>query len=191
MIQHHVIKLLFLIFICCACNTSKQNISSDSYTIIETQVKRSFALYEKETELNFDKNSYLDAYINQIDTDNFKKSALRNKLGDSLFKMIFNNNGIKYLKNIENQEDIDVSKLSFNDKIKLVTKTKVENEDLSFLNNSKIIISLSLPRFTSNNKYCFIAFSHGQKGAMQGGVNLYVRDNEDWKFYKTVDSWIE
>lgn len=189
--QLHVIKLYILFIIFYACSSSKQNVSSDSSIIIETQVKRSFSLYEKETELNFDRNNYLSYYINQIDIDNFKNSALRHKLGDSLFNLIFIDNEIKYLKDIENQDEIDVSKLSFNDKIKVVTNTKIENEDLSFLNNSKIIISLSFPRFTSDNNYCFIAFSHGHNGAMQGGVNLYVRDKKDWKFHTTVDSWIE
>jgi hypothetical protein len=189
--QLHVIKLYIISIICCTCSSSEQNISSDSYTIIETQIKRNFSLYEKEIELNFERNKYLNSYVNQIDIDNFKNSALKNKLGDSLFNIIFNNNEIKHLKKKENQDDVDISKLSFNDKIDLVTKINGENENLSFLNNSKIIISLSFPRFTSDNNYCFIAFSHGYKGAMQGGVNLYIRDKEGWKFHKTVDSWIE
>ncbi|MGK0429400.1 MAG: hypothetical protein ACJARX_001064 [Psychroserpens sp.] len=189
--QLHVIKLYILFIIFYACSSSKQNVSSDSSIIIETQVKRSFSLYEKDAELNFERNNYLNYYINQIDIDNFKNSALKNKLGDSLFNIIFNNNEIEYLKKRENQDDIDVSKLSFNDKIKLITNTKIENEDLSFLNDSKIIISLSFPRFTLDNNYCLIAFSHGTKGAMQGGVNLYVKNKEDWVFYKTIDSWIE
>ena len=187
--QHHVIKLFILVLICCACSTSKKSVPKDSYRIIEIQTERSFSLYGKKTELNFDRNNYLNSYINQIETDNFKNSALKNKLGDSLFNIIFNNDEIKYLKNIKNYDDIDVSK--FNDKIKLITNTKIENEDLSFLNDSKIIISLSFPRFTLDNNYCLIAFSHGTKGAMQGGVNLYVKNKEDWVFYKTIDSWIE
>ncbi|WP_028872848.1 hypothetical protein [Psychroserpens burtonensis] len=189
--QLHVIKLYILFIICYACSSGKQNVSNDSSIIIETQVKRSFSLYEKEAELNFERNNYLNYYINQIDTDNFKNSAFKNKLGDSLFNIIFNNNEIEYLKKRENQDDIDVSKLSFNDKIKLITNTKIENENMSFQNDSKTIISLSFPRFTSNKNYCIIAFSHGTRGAMQGGINLYVRDKEDWKFYKTIDSWIE
>ena len=189
--QNHVIKLYILFIIFYACSSSKQNVSSDSYTIIETQVKRSFSLYENETQLNFERNNYINYYINQIDIDNFKYSALKNKLGDSLFYIIFNNNEIEYLKKKENQDDIDVSQLSFDDNIKLVSKANNENENMSFQNNSKTIISLSFPRFTSNKNYCIIAFSHGTRGAMQGGVNLYVRDKEDWKFYKTIDSWIE
>lgn len=185
-----VIKVLVLIVLIYSCSTRKQKFSNEINELINQELSRNISLIgNQKTYLEFNQDSYISEFLMDTQNNLQNSSTLENRIGKEIFELIFNLEQFNYLIQ-QTQDSYNYDKLKFKRNIIYLSENNIEDEDVMHT-LSRVNIFLSKPIFTKNKKFSLIAFSNGVKGEMQGGISIYKKDADNWKFVTTISDWVE
>jgi hypothetical protein len=194
--ENLVIKMIafFLIFnlSSCATKTLIEQKKDAVYTIINKELKVISPNLKKgevflEKKLKNDLPMCLDSFDFKFPEEDYEYHVLITfySLSKEEFQYIFN------------EEQINYYKEQFKG-IALIDSSKIENKNLTITdteklkykgdtNDIKILITLTYPVFTKNNKYALIKYSLGNTiGDGNSSIAIYKRENNKWILFRRI-----
>jgi hypothetical protein len=182
------IKVLVSISLIYSCSTRKQKLSYEVNEIINQELTRNISqIGSQKVYLKFNLNDYMSEFLIDTQKNLNNNATLENRIGKEIFELVFNLDQFNYLLE-QTKGNNNYTNLKF--KSNIIYKNVTDDEEVIEV-LSRANIFLSKPIFTKSKKYSLIAFSNGLEGEMQGGISIYRKDADDWKFVTTISNWIE
>lgn len=187
-------KILFLLLAFSCSSMNDKLIKEDSLAIIKQEINRYENYYSKDKiSLKLKSTDFLISFIIENSHDNtLYSSNIKNKIGQKLYKQIFNPKKIEFYKKQKNN-NLPLSEIKLPKRIVLVNNSKdsIQVNDLQrILGYSKVYLYLSNPIYTEDGSYCLISSSIGTHNETSGYINLYKKENNKWVLFKILDGWI-
>ena len=191
------LNLLIFSFLFVSCSVLNVDHKTD---IINKEILRLNETYKNDkVYLDFNLNKYLIDFLEEKKVSNVVYSEFNNFNGNlSLdeIKIIFSDKSVKLLIEQIKTSNLKTEKLSLPKNINISNtkkeKSNIGNDGLKAIEfMSKKRIFLSKPAVTKDGAYSLVAYSTGTKDSMSGGIHIYKKTNNNWKFYTSVDGWIE
>ena len=194
--QNHAINLLLIFITLNSCSLGKNSLKNEAYNIINKEINRNIYQNNNETPkkmyLDFVLDKALKGFVKNQQDDNPYALDLKEKIDDAVYESIFNTKEVNNFIEQLNSKIIDNKKIALPRNVFHNTNKDTGNNAVDkLLGSTKFRINLSIPVFTSDNKYCLIAFSNGFENSMSGGINIYVKEKNNWKYYTSFNEWIE
>lgn len=185
---NHAISMLLLL-VSFSCSAQKKYADNSALDILKSEISRHSSLYDRDkVYLSFTSNNYLINFIkeNEIGANNDNINLLK-LIKPEEVQLIFNKTEVLHLVESLQNSTLKLNINSYHQNLIVYSKDTLNTID----EFEKKRIYLSNPATTSDNKYGLISYSYGKKNSMQGGINLYHNINNEWKFYRSIEIWVE
>lgn len=182
----------FITLLLTSCGTSKQTYSQkDVIKVLNSELDRNVFHYKNDkVYLKFESDDVLLNYVEEVQNGEYEFD-LKNKIGEEVYNCIFKENKNQYYKEQSNGNKIKNSNLTLPKNVIFVKPNSSSEESSPIQEYSKYYIYLSNPLITKNGMYSIIYYANGMKNGMTGGISIYIKGNDEWKLYRTINEWVE
>ncbi|WP_156112464.1 hypothetical protein [Lacinutrix jangbogonensis] len=148
--------------------------------------------FQKKIHLNFILDRILIDLIKNQNDKNSNVLSLKMKIGTDVYESIFNTKEVYNLMEQLSLKTINKKKVGLPKNVFLNINEDTGNKTVDkLLESTKFRVNLSIPVFTSDSKFCLIAYSNGFENSMSGGINIYIKEKNNWIYNTTFNEWIE